>query len=568
MTDATSSQAASRVQQTARLKVKLTVWTRALSRGQAPRTPQPSPGREALRASASGRSAKLALLAAVTAIVASVLIMIVISLGGPNLSVPAVHGAAHPPWWHPLHFSATATVVSMWIAMIIGCAGVLAGIVATSRGARLPIGLILGFAFVAIIVLTVLPAAGSTDAISYAANGRMAVIGHSPYVMTPLQLKDIGDPIGKQLAIPALWNNTVSVYGPVATAAEWVAAKLGGTSLAHIVFWLKLLEAACFIAVALVLDRTLRGRGTQMRLRAHLLWTANPLLLWEIVAAGHIDGLSAAFGLLAIVALRRNPIAGRSPAGASAFASGVLVGLATSVKVEYALLGLAVAWACRRSVRALAGAAVGFALITLPSYALAGSPAVSVLVTRGPGITWDNMYQLFWRPVLGYTQFDVNHRPPHLELIAYLLFIGIAILAVLRVPDRTPELPALAPALGLSLAWLLVTAFQRPWYDVMAVSLLALYSASLLDWVVLIRLLAGATVYVIAVANPVEPHWLYDIGQFNGTWLTPTVRLLATIALVWLCASGRWGWRSSYPQSHDVDNSPGELPGHKLPLAT
>jgi hypothetical protein len=514
-------------QSTVQLKVKLTAWT------------------------------------ALAAIAASVLIMIVISLGGPSLSVPAVHGAAHPPWWHPLHFSATVTVVSMWIAMIIGCAGVLAGIVATSRGARLPIGPILGFAFVAIIVLTVLPAAGSTDAISYAANGRMAVIGHSPYVMTPLQLKDIGDPIGQQLAIPALWNNTVSVYGPVATAAEWAAAKLGGTSLAHIVFWLKLLEAACFIAVALVLDRLLRGGDNAMRLRAHLLWTANPLLLWEIVAAGHIDGLPAAFGLLAIVALR-----GRNPSGSAALASGALVGLATGVKVEYALLGLAVAWACRRSVRALAGAAVGFALITLPSYALAGSPAVNVLVTRGPGITWDTMYQLFWRPVLGYTQFDVNHRPPHLELIAYLLFIGIAILAMLRVPDRTPELPALAPALGLSLAWLFVTAFQRPWYDVMAVSLLALYSASLLDWVVLIRLLAGATVYVIAVASPVEPHWLYDVGQFNGTWLTPTVRLLATIALIWLCTAGRWEWRSSYPQTLDVDNARDEVPGNELPLAT
>ncbi len=523
MTDATSIQAASRARPTA----QLTAW------------------------------------AALTAIAISVLIMIVISFGGPNLSVPSVHGVAHPPWWHPLHFSATATVVSMWVAMIMGCAGVLAGLVATSRGARLLVKPILGFAFVAVAVLTVLPAAGSTDAISYAANGRMAVIGHSPYVMTPLQLKDIGDPIGQQLAIPALWNNTVSVYGPVATAAEWVAAELGGTSLAHIVFWLKLLEAACFVMVALVLDRMLRGRGEDsMRLRAHLLWTANPLLLWEIVAGGHIDGLSAAFGLLAIIVLRRNPSA------TAALVAGVLVGLATGVKVEYALLGLAVAWACRRSVRALAGAAGGFALITLPSYLLAGSPAIHVLVTRSPGITWDTMYQLFWRPVLGYTQFNVNSVPPHLDLVAYLLFAAIAILAMLRVPDRTPELPALAPAIGLSLAWLFVTPFQRPWYDVMVVCLLALYSASLLDWVVLIRLLAGATVYVIAVANPVEPHWLYDIGQFNGTWLTPGVRLFATVALVGLCVSGRWGWRSSYPQSLDVDNSPGERPGHTLPLAT
>jgi hypothetical protein len=155
------------------------------------------------------------------------------------------------------------------------------------------------------------------------------------------------------------------------------------------------------------------------------------------------------------------------------------------------------------------------------------------------------MYQLFWRPVLGYTRFGVTSVPPHLELVAYLLFAAVAVLAVARFPDRVPGLPAVTPALALSLAWLFVTAFQRPWYDAMAISLLALYSASRLDWVVLIRLLAGATVYVQAVQSPLEPHWLADIAQFDGAWLTPSVRLLTTVALVWLCLSGRWGWRSA-----------------------
>jgi hypothetical protein len=508
----------------------------------------------------------------VAAIAIAVVTMLVVSAGGPNLSVPSVHGAASPPWWHDLHLSATTTVVSLWLALALGCAGVIAGLAAAGRGARLPVQVLLCFGVLAVAILTVLPAAGSTDAVSYAANGRMAVIGHSPYVMTPVQLRDIGDPVGRQVAsvVPNLWNNTVSVYGPVATAAEWVAARLGGTSLAHITFWLKVLESVCFLLVALVLDRMLR-RDPAMRLRAALLWSVNPLLLWEIVASGHIDALSAMFGLFAIIALRRS----LSPAGA--LVSGLCVGLAAGVKVEYALLGLAVAWACRRRLISLAAAAAGFAVITLPAYLIAGTPAIKVLVTRSPGITWDTMYQLFWRPVLGYTQFNVNSRPPGLELVAYLLFVAIAILAMVRFPQRTPELPALAPALGLSLAWLFVTAFQRPWYDVMAISLLALYGvagswAASLDWVVLIRLLAGATVYVIAVANPVEPHWLYDIIEFNGAWLTPAVRLLATVALVWLCISrpgGRyWGWRQSYPHAQGVDNDSDNAPGHRLPLAT
>ena len=50
----------------------------------------------------------------------------------------------------------------------------------------------------------------------------------------------------------------MSVYGPVATGAEWVAAELGGTSLARITFWLKLEQALAFGAVIGILDRVLQ----------------------------------------------------------------------------------------------------------------------------------------------------------------------------------------------------------------------------------------------------------------------------------------------------------------------
>ena len=507
---------------------------------------------------------------AAAAIAASTAVMVVISAAGPNAAVPSVRATSGPPWWHALHLTTTFVTVALWAAMALGCAGVIAALVAVARGARPRARVLIAFAFLAVVVLTVLPAAGSTDSISYAASGRTAVIGHSPYVMTPLQLARSGDPVGRQIPlgeIPSSWTTTVSVYGPVATGAEWVAAELGGTSLAHIIFWLKLLEALSFCAVIWILDRLLRpGQDEAMRLRAHLLWSVNPLLLWEIVAGGHVDGLAVAFGLLGIVALRARPQGGTADAGprlriglTGAALSGLLIGIATGIKVEYALFGLAVAWACRRSPRPLAAAAAGFAVAVIPAYLAAGAPAIKVLVTRSPGVTWDTMYQLFWRPVLGYTQFSVSSVPPHLELVAYLLFAAVAVLAVLRFPDRVPGLPAVTPALALSLAWLFVTAFQRPWYDVMAIALLALYTASRLDWVVLVRLLAGATVYAQAIQNPAEPHWLYDVAQFNGTWLTPTVRLLAALALVWLCVWGRWQW-SPRPSA-----SSGRLP-ELLPL--
>jgi hypothetical protein len=127
----------------------------------------------------------------------------------------------------------------------------------------------------------------------------------------------------------------------------------------------------------------------------------------------------------------------------------------------------------------------------------------------------------------------------------------VALLVLARFPDRVPGRPAVAPALALSLAWLFVTGFQRPWYDVMAVALLALYAASWLDWVVLVRLLAAATVYAQAVQSPAQPHWLYNIVQFDGTWLTPVVRLLAAAALLWFCVTGRRGWRSRSESSSE-----------------
>ena len=534
-------------------------------------------GDEGISRSGSPELTRLLGWLAAAAIVVSTLIIIAISAAGPNVSVPALRRAAgSPPWWHALHLTATFVTVSLWAAMVLGGAGVIAGLVAVARGARPPVRAVIAGAFLAIAVVTVLPPAGSTDAISYAANGRMAVIGRSPYVMTPLQLKRSGDPIGRQIPfiqIPSTWTTTVSVYGPVATGAEWAAAELGGSSLARITFWLKLEAALAFGAVILVLDRLLRADPAQ-RLRAHLLWSVNPLLLWEIVASGHIDGLAALFGLLGVAVLRIRPSqsSGQSSSGQSsepgrgqiglrdAVLAGLAIGVATGIKAEYALFGLAVAWACRRSVKPLAAAAAGFVLVVVPAYLAAGTPAIKILLTRSPGITWDTMYQLFWRPVLGYTQFSVTSRPPHLELVAYLLFAAVAVLAVLRFPDPVPHLPAVTPALALSLAWLFVTAFQRPWYDVMAISLLALYSASRLDWVVLIRLVAGATVYVQAVQSPFQPHWLANLGQFDGAWLTPGVRLLATVALVWLCLSGRWGWRSpSDPDSHALWITPNTI---------
>ena len=64
-------------------------------------------------------------------------------------------------------------------------------------------------------------------------------------------------------------------------------------------------------------------------------------------------------------------------------------------------------------------------------------------------------------------------------------------------PGGRADGAAVRIALALSLAWLFAWPFQRPWYDVMVICLLALYPASRLDGVILVRLLAGTTVFAL-----------------------------------------------------------------------
>jgi hypothetical protein len=481
---------------------------------------------------------------AAVCIVASVAVMVAVSLAGPSLSVVNMpRPAAGPPWWISLHPSAARLTFALWAAVAAGGIGVIAGLVAVARGARPPVPAIVAFATLIVGVLTVLPAAGSTDILDYAANGRMAATGHSPYVMTPLQLKQSGDPIGQW--IPPTWETNVSVYGPVATAEEWAAAELGGTSTARITFWLKLWNSIAFGVVVLLLDRTLR-RDPARRLRGHLLWTVNPLLWWEIVASGHIDGLAAAFGLLGILALRtRTGDAAERPALTRFLLAGLCIGVAAAIKIPYAAFGLGVLWAGRRSISALAAAAAGFLLVLAPAYAVAGRSAIPVLISRGPATTWDTMYQIFYRP-FGYHAFGAFLVPPHLTVIAAVAFLAVAILAFLRFPDGTPALPALSPALAISLAWLLVWSYQRPWYDVMAICLLAIYPASRLDWLVLGRLILTVPVYLPGVPGPI-PAWLNNTINAAGNYVAPDARLVAAVAFVVLCATGWWGWREHRP---------------------
>jgi hypothetical protein len=461
----------------------------------------------------------------------AILIIVAASAARHSVSVPLLPRPAGPlPVELPLRLPEPLVTFGLWTAAVLGGGGVIAGLAAVARGARYSASLLITAALVAVAVLAVLPAAGSTDTVSYATYGRMALLGHDPYVMTPAELHRLGDPIGQLSYLT--WHRNPSLYGPLATAEQWAAAALGGTSAVRIVLWLKLGNAAAYAGVVFGLDRLLRADPAR-RARAHLLWSVNPLVLWALMAGGHLDVLAAAASLAGLTMVRAD---GPGARPVRALAAGMLVGVAADVMLTYLLLGPALAWALRRSPARLAAALAGTFATLVPAYLAIGPAILHNLDARQGKVSADNFYQLFSRSF----RFGL---PPAVTLAVDLAFVALAALMLWRLPDGVPGMPAVQPALAISVAWLFIWYYQLPWYAVMAIGLLAVYPASRLDFAVLGQMTAGTLALMPGVVGSVvrlRPHWLANAAYLNTFRVMPAVLLAALFALVWLCVTGTW----------------------------
>jgi len=508
----------------------------------------PSGGEQPARRAAA-RLTRILTWASAIGIASSILIMMVAAAVKHSPGVPPPPWSSGPPLLViPGRLPVAATYAALWAAAILGGGGVIAGLAALRRGARFPGRLLITCALIAVAIFAVLPPAGSTDALSYAVFGRIAALGHNPYVMTPNQLQLTGDPVGR-LAI-LLWRFRGSVYGPLATAEERAAAGLGGASAQQIVLWLKLWNAIVFAAVAVGLDRMLRSDPAR-RARAHLLWSLNPLVLWGIVASGHVQGMATAASFFGLALLRSRQAPGQpersGPGLLPALAAGVLVGVAADLLLYYLILGLALAWALRRSAAALLTAVAAMAVVVGVPYLSLGSPSLHALVSRGGKANAENFYQLFSTSLR-------NHLPYSLSLLVVLACAVLAVALLRRLPDAVPGLPAVQPALAVGAAWLFLWYYQLPWYYVLIIPLLALYPASRLDYVVMVALTASQFGQMPG-ASPFEPPlgWLRTFSHEVWFAWTPLVLICSAVAVIVLCVSG--AWRLGPPLSV------GELPG-------
>jgi hypothetical protein len=278
-----------------------------------------------------------------------------------------------------------------------------------------------------------------------------------------------GDPVGALAPPAAYWQSWPTVYGPVATALQWAAAKLGGASMVRIVFWIKFSSGLAFVATAAGLVR-LAGGDRARQARVCLLWTVNPLMLYWLVGYGHVDVLLALLAVLLLIVIRSRY--GSSVVGG--VLAGLIVGVGMEIKTPFALVALGVAWAVRRSPRTLVAGLFGAVAVLVPCYLLPGVQNSAVLARR---FTWGGNDLHFPTFILS--------RPTLFAAMVLLGGLALAGLLLWRMPPGNPALPAVRPAAALVIAYLATFPAIGPWYFAALFPLLALLPASRLDYLVI-----------------------------------------------------------------------------------
>jgi hypothetical protein len=453
------------------------------------------------------------------ALVASVAAMCASMVLGTSDAVP-FFGPTDP--FLTLHVSPSHAVVTAltWFAALSAGAGTLTGLYAVRHGRLAGPGRLLAAGIVTACVFALLPPAGSVDILNYAIYGRIADLGRDPYVTTPFLLARTGDRVG--VLLPSGWQRVPTVYGPVTTAIQWAAAHVGAGSMAGIIFLLKWANAAAFAGTAVLLDR-LAGPDPVRRVRACLLWTVNPIMLFWMVGSGHADVFAVFFLVLALWVLR-GPVLAGSLAGA--LAGGAAGGAAVAVKASFlfpAAALVAVAWSGPARIKRSAATALGLLLDAGGGYLLAGPAAIHSLHTRlgrkkdrylpVPDVILDHhgLYAV-WMALLA------------VALTAFLWWRSDLPLAIWRRLPDTGFVPVAVLAFGTTL----VSPLQYPWYDAMLLPLLAVLPMrpyARLDGLLVVR---GVILAVMTLPGVrVDGYQHLAVRWLNLAWL------LVFVATVW-----------------------------------
>jgi hypothetical protein len=346
----------------------------------------------------------------------------------------------------------TATAI-LYTGDILACLGLAGMLWAHSQGWRPdPRHLLLASAAIITVMVSLTPV-GSSDAASYAAYGRIASQGGDPYTTSPAAWLQHTAYIH---AVGTIWQHQVSVYGPFATVIQSFAAWIGGANAATTIWVLMILNGAVFIGVGWLLLKT-----SDDPVRATLFWTANPVLIQQLVGGGHLDTFVAAAAICSIQLARRF-----SGIGGDVLV-GVLIGLACGVKIYAVLIGMGLAWPLLRRHEWMRTARIAVAaLVTLAlGYTIYGFGALKPVFGGLKLVTLPSPWRLFQLAGEG-----LGVSPTTMAMIISCLW-PIALLVVAwkihrRISSDQP-LEVVAP-FALIFAWILVAPWVFAWYTAVA----------------------------------------------------------------------------------------------------
>jgi hypothetical protein len=348
----------------------------------------------------------------------------------------------------------------LYTGTVLACLGLAGMLWAHSQGWRPnPRRLLLVSAGVVAVMVSLTPV-GSSDVASYAAYGRISVLGGNPYTANPTAWLGANSPYTHLVGY--VWKPQSSVYGPIATVIQAFAAWLGGPSPAATVWLLMIFNGAAFIGLGYLLLKT-----SDDPVRATLFWVANPVLLLALVAGGQIDTFVAAVAICAI------QVARRFPGTWGDVAVGVLIGLGCGIKVNAVLIGLGLAFPLLRRrewLRTARMAAVALATVAF-EYSFSGLNALKPVVGGTRWVTMPSPWRLFQMAAeaLGLPGSATSVVITCLWPVAMLV---VAWLIYQRISSDQPR-EIVAP-FALAFAWVIVAPWVFAWYTALAWATLTL----------------------------------------------------------------------------------------------
>ncbi len=423
---------------------------------------------------------------------------VAISISGVGLLLGMLVGATAPntetlPLKLPLSYllpslshDNVVAMVMLYSGDVLACAGLAGMLWAHSQGWRPNPKHLLAVSAAIVAVMVSLTPVGSSDTASYAAYGRISVLGGNPYLTSPLAF--LGAHNQYTTAVGSVWKAQPSVYGPVATLVQSFAASIGGPNAATTVWVLMILNGIVFIGVGWLLLKT-----SDDPIRATLFWAANPVILQQLVSGGHLDTFVAAAAICSIQVARR--VSGKW----GDVLIGVLIGLACGVKINAVLIGIGLAWPLLRRhewMRTARIAAVSLATVAF-EYSFYGISALKPLFGGLKLVAMPSLWRLFQMAAAG-LGIDQTATTIVISALWPIAMIVVAWFIYRRISEDQPR-EVVAP-FALTFAWILVAPWVFAWYTAIA-------------WVTLTQVPRNRMTRWLTIVTVLLAMWLSNGGQ-------------------------------------------------------